>query len=125
MRVIIAGPRDVYAVELVFAAVAASGFAVSEVVSGCARGVDGLGEVWAVWHGVPVQRVPADWKRHGKAAGPLRNRLMAWYAHALVALWDGQSRGTGSMISQAKRRGLPTYVHRIERPTAARQLALL
>jgi hypothetical protein len=79
---------------------------ITTVLSGAARGVDRLGERWAVEHGVPITRFPADWAKHGKAAGMIRNREMADNAEALVALWDGQSRGTLSMIGIARRMGL-------------------
>jgi hypothetical protein len=69
-----------------------------EVVSGCARGADQLGERWADERGYPVKRFPADWHKHGKRAGYLRNEEMAGYATHLVAFWDGRSRGTKHMI---------------------------
>jgi len=86
---------------------------VTEVVSGCARGADRLGERWAEQNGIPVKRFPADWDTHGKSAGHMRNREMGLYADALVALWDGQSPGTRGMIEFAKSRGLVVYVHYI------------
>lgn len=114
MKVIIAGGRNFGSVELVSEAVALSGFAVTEVVSGGARGVDSAGEEWAAFAGIPVKRFPADWGKHGRAAGPIRNGEMAAYADALVAIWDGQSRGTADMIHAAKLKGLKVYVMRVE-----------
>ena len=55
---------------------------------------------------------PADWDKHGKAAGPIRNAEMAEVADALIAFWDGQSRGTANMISLAKSKGLSVAVVR-------------
>jgi hypothetical protein len=78
--VIIAGCRDIYDYEAVRRAVENSGFQVTEVVSGCATGVDTLGERWAEENGVPVKRFPADWNKYGKAAGGMRNGDMAVYA---------------------------------------------
>lgn len=88
----------------------ASGFEVSEVVSGGARGVDAAGEVWAKGYRIPVRRFPANWKTHGGAAGPIRNGEMAAYADAVIAIWDGQSRGTADMVRQAEQAGLKVYV---------------
>lgn len=113
MKVIIAGSREVTSYAAVRAAVTLSGFAVSEVVSGTARGVDKLGEQWAVDHAVPVHPMPADWPRHGSAAGRLRNNDMAEYADALVAVWDGRSPGTKHMIEAMQKRGKPTFVYRV------------
>ena len=81
---------------------------VTEVVSGGARGVDSIGEEWARENGIPVKRFPAEWNKHGKRAGPLRNVEMAKYADALIAVWDGESPGTKHMIAEAERRGLTT-----------------
>lgn len=114
MKVIIAGPKDFNDYSVLSRAVEQSGFQITEVVSGKALGVDALGERWARERGIPIAEFPADWKAHGKFAGPKRNGEMADYADALVALWDGQSKGTGSMIKKAGNRRLMIYVHRFD-----------
>ena len=76
------------------------------IVSGTARGADTLGEQYAHERGYAVERYPADWKHDGKAAGPIRNSQMAAHADALVAFWEGKSRGTRDMIEKAKERNL-------------------
>lgn len=106
MRVIIAGSRDITDYEFVKFAIRCSGFKITEVVSGCATGVDRLGERWAAENDVAVMRFPADWKTHGKAAGAIRNRRMAEYGAALIAVHDGSSRGTQNMIDTASSWGL-------------------
>lgn len=114
MRTIIAGSRYITDPAIVAAAIEESGFEITEVVSGACRGVDTLGEQWAKERGIPVKRFPAAWRRDGRAAGPIRNRLMATYADALVAIWDGKSAGTRNMIETAQQRGLEVsvaYVH--------------
>ena len=50
--------------------------------------------------------MPADWEKYGRSAGPKRNAQMAEIANALIAFWDGQSRGTKNMIETAKQKGL-------------------
>ena len=80
------------------------------VVSGTARGADSLGEHYARLRGFGLQRYPANWDRDGKAAGPIRNALMARNADALIAFFDGSSRGTANMIQSAKERGLPVKI---------------
>jgi len=118
MRTIIAGSRNITDLSVVRKAVERSGFSVTEVVSGGARGVDRLGERLARMLGVPCRVFPADWDAHGRSAGVIRNGEMADYADALVAVWDGRSRGTANMISQARRRGLAVYVHRPDSPVS-------
>lgn len=71
----------------------------TEVVSGCAKGADTLGERWAAENNIPVKQFPADWKQYGKRAGYLRNRQMGEYADMLIAFWDGESKGTEHMIN--------------------------
>lgn len=73
---------------------------ITEVVSGCARGADTMGEEWAAREGIPCKRFPADWKTHGKKAGILRNQQMADYADMAIVFWDGTSKGTKNMIDE-------------------------
>lgn len=77
-----------------------------EIVSGGAHGADRLGEQYAKENGFPIKMFKADWKEHGKYAGPLRNKQMANYGTHLVCFWDGESRGAHSMITEAKLKGL-------------------
>lgn len=76
------------------------------VISGTANGIDQAGERWAEANGVPVERMPADWSAHGRAAGPLRNRGMAAKADALLLIWDGRSRGSANMLQEARAKKL-------------------
>lgn len=112
MKTIIAGTRTITSYALVAEAIAESGFAIAEVVSGGARGVDSLGEHWARRNGVPLRLFPADWDRHGKAAGYIRNAQMGDYADALIAVTTG-SPGTRNMIEYATRKGLKVFVKRV------------
>lgn len=112
MKTIIAGSREGFTYQDVFLACEQSNYEITEVVSGTARGVDQLGEEWARLNQVPVKKFPADWNKNGKAAGPIRNRQMAEYVEALIALWDGKSRGTKNMIDEATKKGLKVYVYR-------------
>lgn len=109
MRVIVAGSRDVQDLAAVERAIEKSGFQVTEVVSGTAKGADSLGEVWAIQRGIPIMRFPANWNL-GLQAGPMRNQRMAEYGEALVAVWKNSSSGTADMIRRASERGLPVFV---------------
>ena len=82
------------------------------IVSGHATGADSLGERYANEHGLKCELYPADWNAHGKAAGPIRNAQMADNADALIAFWDGKSRGTKNMIETARNKGLRVAVVR-------------
>lgn len=110
MRVIIAGSRTFTNGAVVAAAYHKSGFKATEIVSGGCRGVDESGERLADQMRIPVRRFQASWATYGKSAGPVRNREMAAYADALIAIWDGKSRGTANMIAEAKAKGLKIYI---------------
>lgn len=110
MKTIIAGSRVITDIQFVRAAVAACPWRITEVVSGAARGVDTLGEQVAQELSIPVVIFPADWQGKGRAAGPIRNQQMAEYAAALLAVWDGQSRGTLDMVKRATRHKLLVHV---------------
>lgn len=122
MRVVIAGSRELTDDHLVEEAVRLSGFTITTVISGAARGVDQLGERWAARHEVPVVRFPADWARYGRAAGLRRNQAMveevarAPEGGAVIAIWDGVSKGTRSTIEFARRCGVEVFVLRVPAP---------
>lgn len=135
MRIIIAGSRDITDIRYVRKAlklIAEKGYTPSEVVCGMARGVDLLGKQWAEENDIPVKEFPAKWddlkapganvrvnrwgNSYNATAGHLRNAEMAWYAAeegpengCLVAIWDGQSRGTQNMIDTAHTAGLEVH----------------
>ena len=115
MRIIVAGSRDCLEQDVRFALdeCAWIGF-VTAIVSGTAKGADRFGEYWAKDHDVPVVQYPADWKTYGKRAGPVRNEVMARNAEGLVAIWNGKSRGTASMIQLAEKHGLRVEIFRTD-----------
>jgi hypothetical protein len=114
VKTIIAGSRTCKDLRALETAIASCGWTPTLVLSGTAQGADKLGEVWAIRNGVSVERYPANWSAEGKKAGYLRNALMASKADALIALWDGESRGTQHMINLARRMGLRVHVHRTD-----------
>lgn len=82
----------------------------TEVVCGMAKGPDLLGRDFALEYNIPCVHFPADWKTLGKQAGFVRNIAMAKYADALLAFWDGESRGTRHMICEMLNRYKPVNV---------------
>jgi hypothetical protein len=89
-----------------------------QVVSGACRGVDALGERYARERGLSVLSFPADWRKHGRRAGPVRNSVMADQADACV-IFDGGDPGSRDMIRTAEARGLPLRVIRLPERMAA------
>lgn len=80
------------------------------IVSGTAKGADKLGKRYAKERGHKINLYPADWTL-GKRAGYIRNETMAQNADALIAFWDGKSKGTNHMIDLAKKYNLKTKIH--------------
>lgn len=86
-----------------------------EIVSGCTRGDDAIGELWAQSRGSALKKMPANWTRDGKRAGFIRNSEMLRYipetGHEpmVIAFWDGRSRGTGHMIEESRKHGVPVH----------------
>lgn len=114
MKTIIAGIRDYAPREIDTNYLDQEKGQITEVVCGCASGVDEFGRRWAVANNIPVKKFPADWDRYGKSAGPIRNGQMARYAERLIAFWNGTSRGTQNMIDQATKNGLRVTVIRLD-----------
>jgi hypothetical protein len=89
-------------------------YPISEVVSGCADGVDHIGICWAKVNKIPIKRFPvtkADWNKHGKSAGHIRNRAMGDYADRLVAFWDYRTPGTNGMINYMEKLNKPRTIY--------------
>lgn len=113
MITIIAGGREIHDYQLVLDAIKEANLNITTVVSGGAKGVDALGEQYADEMNLSLKIFRADWEKNGRAAGPIRNRKMAENAEALIAIWDGKSRGTKNMIETATKLGLVVYVKRV------------
>ena len=111
-RVIIAGSRSAVYSDGIKEKVTflLNGLTDVEIVSGTARGADKIGERIAEELGLPLKRFPADWDKHGRSAGPIRNRQMAEYGTHLILIWDGVSKGSKNMLEEARKRGLHTRV---------------
>lgn len=88
---------------------------ITEIVQGEAAGIDYCGKMFALKANIPFKSFPYK-SELGKAGGPVRNAEMAEYADALLLIWDGNSRGSNSMKSQARSRNL-FIMENILRPT--------
>ena len=126
MKVIVAGSRHITDYQLVSQVITNTinkyDIQITEIVSGCAAGVDTLGEQWALENGIKVEPFEAEWdditvpnaliitnkwdKEYNARAGFQRNEKMAEYGDVLIAIWDGKSNGTKDMIERAKEHGL-------------------
>jgi predicted polyphosphate/ATP-dependent NAD kinase len=76
------------------------------VIHGGAPGADSLAGHIAGRLGLEVEVHPANWAKHGRAAGPIRNREMLDSGADLVIAFPGGI-GTANMITQASLMGVP------------------
>lgn len=119
MKILVCGGRDMdrvsafnwlnsYALdEIAHASGVCSDLRIERVIHGGCRGADeGAGD-WAKSEHIPVVACPADWKKHGKSAGPIRNREMIRIHQPdyVIALPGGK--GTADMIKAAESAGIP------------------
>ena len=114
-NVIIAGSRGITDYEEVKQAYIQADLPIRTIVSGKANGVDTLGEKLAKELKVPVLEYPADWDKYGKSAGYVRNKEMAVVADALIAIWDGESKGTKNMIDIMRYMGKKVFIRTVSK----------
>jgi hypothetical protein len=81
-----------------------------EIVSGGAPGPDSFAVTAANALGLDVRVFRAQWDKHGKGAGMLRNTSIVAHVDRVVAFWDGKSKGTLDTMRKAKAAGLPVLV---------------
>ena len=108
MRVLITGGRkfdDIQLLETTLEDVHKSE-AISVLIHGAASGADTLAGNWAARHDIQVVACPADWKRYGRAGGPMRNREMLELSPDILVAFPG-GKGTADMVSAAEQKGIP------------------
>lgn len=103
MRVIIAGSRHLTNVQDVIDFYLQNSLDKIECIV-CGMAAEGM--QWGLRNGYPIKEFHADWKTHGKAAGPKRNAEMAKFGTHLLLIWDGKSRGSANMLQNAELRNL-------------------
>lgn len=100
MKVAVVGSRSIFSADL--------GMYISdgdEVVSGGAVGVDSCAAEYAKKKGLKLTVFLPQYDRYGRSAPIVRNKQIVDYADKIVALWDGKSKGTLSVIKYAEKTG--------------------
>lgn len=112
LRILITGSRtwtDTQAIDYAISHALADHDRPAVVVTGGARGADELAATLAPTYGpdVTCERWPADWNRHGKAAGAIRDQEMVDAgAHVCLAFPLGEARGTRDCMRRAEAAGI-------------------
>lgn len=76
------------------------------VIQGGATGADQIARAWCEHRSVAYDNFPADWKAHGKAAGPMRNQRMIDNGRPDLVLAFPGGRGTADMVRRARAAGI-------------------
>jgi len=113
VKTIIAGSRTITDYDLLLDVIKESGFCITSVVSGCAKGVDTLGELYAKENNLPLHTYVPNWDKFGKKAGYMRNIEMSRIAEALIVIIENNSRGSTHMLNIAKEKGLKVYCREV------------
>lgn len=109
MDIVLTGGRDYDDAENTKKILRAVGPAATRFLVGdCPTGLDFIAREWLLETGIEHQIFSADWKTHGRAAGPLRNRAMCNAAApgAILVAFPG-GRGTNDCVYAAKLKGIP------------------
>lgn len=112
MKVLVCGGRNYNERDTVFAILDEihAESIISLVINGDASGADRLSTLWALERCVPIHLGRADWKKYGRAAGPIRNqKMMDEQRPDLVVAFPGGA-GTQSMIRIAEKAGVRVEV---------------
>lgn len=80
------------------------------IISGGAKGADALAKEYANYYFINYQEFPAEWEKHGKSAGFIRNKQIVDSCDMVLAFWDGKSKGTQDTINKAKVAKKPTFI---------------
>lgn len=108
MRVLVCGGRDFTDRDRLFAELDQihQENGITLLIHGEARGADRLADEWAAARSVWVAPFPADWKAFGRAAGPMRNRIMLTKGEPDMIVAFPGGRGTADMVKQATKAGV-------------------
>lgn len=118
MKVLVCGGRDYSAeaatiwlernaAKAVAEAVGAGSVRIRTIIHGCARGADEGAMRWGLAEQIEVLGFPANWKLHGRRAGPIRNQQMIEFGRPDVVIAFPGGRGTENMVRLAMAASIP------------------
>jgi predicted polyphosphate/ATP-dependent NAD kinase len=107
MRVLVCGGRTYNDRKAVYAALDHLNPQPKAVIHGGANGADRIADDWADDRGITTIAYHADWTKHGKAAGPIRNALMLAESKPDLVLAFPGGNGTADMVARAKAANVP------------------
>lgn len=105
MKLAVIGSRSFTDYELLAKVILENFDNISCIVSGGAVGADALAKQYALDQGIEYLEYKPDWNKYGRAAGVVRNTEIIKDCDAVIACWDGSSKGTKDTIKKAKKQG--------------------
>ena len=84
---------------------------VTEIISGGAKGIDTCAREYAIANGLKLTEFLPEYSKYGRAAPLKRNLQIIDYADAVIAFWDGTSKGTEYVINQCKSRNIAITIY--------------
>jgi hypothetical protein len=119
MRILVSGSRECLNYEYMSKILSDYTDAETVIIHGGARGADSMAGKYASEKGLKVQVYPADWNKHGKAAGPIRNQQMLDEGKPdMVIAFPGDGNGTWNMINIARKANVPVRIYKEWRDNA-------
>jgi len=109
LKVLVCGGRDFTdyrAVAFALNRLSAERGPIELIVHGAAKGADSLAQLYADTAGICCKRYPANWKRDGRMAGPIRNEQMLVTEKPDVVVAFPGGRGTADCVRRAKDFGI-------------------
>jgi len=103
MKIAVVGSRNIKDELFIYEVLNSYKAKITVLISGGAKGVDTIAENWAKANDITIEVHSPDWKKLGKSAGIIRNRLIVNNCQECLAFWDGNSKGTKSTIEMCKK----------------------
>ena len=82
----------------------------SEIVSGGAKGVDSSAAEFARANAIKLTLFIPEYQKYGRSAPIIRNKQIVDYADKVIAFWNGESKGTLSVIRYCEKIKKPCSV---------------
>lgn len=114
-KIIICGPRDLWLTpEVIEDIVHVSGFKLTTLICGMAKGVDMSAFTWAYEKQIPIIQKPYK-SQYGKLGGFMRNQEMVDIADAWIGVMpeSGLTTGTKDCYDRAKKACIPMYLYNV------------
>lgn len=108
MRLLICGGRKYTDAQKMYAFLdkIKEGMQIDAIIEGNAKGADRLAGFWARKNKIDNLKFPADWDKHGKAAGFLRNQQMLDEGKPDLVIAFPGGNGTADMVRRAREAGV-------------------